>query len=55
MFEDGFKSDAETLASDLSDQLGELDVVLITPEVADVAGGADLALVVGQDDQGIAG
>lgn len=55
MFEDGFKSDAETLASDLSDQLGDLDVVLITPEVADVAGGADLALVVGQDDQGIAG
>ena len=55
MFEDGFKSDAETLASDLSDQLGDLDVILITPEVADVAGGADLALVVGQDDQGIAG
>ena len=55
MFEDGFKSDAETLASDLSDQLGDLEVIPITPEVADVAGGADLALVVGQDDQGIAG
>jgi hypothetical protein len=55
MFEDGFKSDAETLASDLSDQLGDLDVIPITPEVADVANGADLAVVVGQDDQGIAG
>ena len=55
MFEDGFKSDAEQLASDLSDQLGDLEVVPITSEVSDVAGGADLALVVGQDDQGIAG
>jgi hypothetical protein len=55
MFEDGFKSDAETLASDLSDQLGDLDVIPMTPEVADVAGGADVAVVVGQDDQGIAG
>ncbi|MFN8111959.1 MAG: LytR C-terminal domain-containing protein [Solirubrobacterales bacterium] len=55
MFEDGFKSDAETLASDLSEQLGDLEVIPITPEVADVANGADLALVVGQDDQGIAG
>ena len=55
MFEDGFKSDAKQLASDLSEQLGDLDVVPITSEVSDVAGGADLALVVGQDDQGIAG
>ena len=55
MFEDGFKSDAETLAVDLSGQLGDLDVIPITPEVADVAKGADLAVVVGQDDQGIAG
>ncbi|MCB0876128.1 MAG: LytR C-terminal domain-containing protein [Solirubrobacterales bacterium] len=55
MFEDGFKSDAKTLASDLSDQLGDLEVVPITPEVADAAKGADLAVVVGQDDQGIAG
>ncbi len=55
MFEDGFKSDAKQLASDLSDQLGDLEVVAITPDVAGVAGGADLALVVGQDDQGIAG
>jgi LytR cell envelope-related transcriptional attenuator len=55
MFEGGFKSDAEKLASDLSDQLGDLEVVAITSEVQDVANGADLAVVVGQDDQGIAG
>jgi len=55
MFEDGFKSDAKKLASDLSGQLGDLEVVPITSEVRDVAGGADLAVVVGQDDQGIAG
>jgi hypothetical protein len=55
MFDDGFKSDAKKLAADLSDQLGDLDVVPITSEVADVAGGAQVALVVGQDDQGIAG
>ena len=55
MFESGFKSDAEELASDLSDQLGDLEVVAITSEVQDVANGADLAVVVGQDDQGIAG
>jgi hypothetical protein len=55
MFEDGYKSDAKTLASDLSSQLGDLDVIPMTPEVADVAKGAELAVVVGQDDQGIAG
>jgi len=55
MFESGFKSDAEKLATDLSDQLGDLEVVAITSEVQDVANGADLAVVVGQDDQGIAG
>ncbi len=55
MFADGAKSDAKKLAADLSGQLGDLQVVAITPEVADAAGGADLALVVGQDDQGIAG
>ncbi len=55
MFEDGSKSDAEDLAADLSDQLGEVDVVAITPEIQDASGGAPLALVIGQDDQGIAG
>ena len=55
MFENGFKSDAEKLASDLSGQLGDLEVVAITSEVQDVANGADLAVIVGQDDQGIAG
>jgi len=55
MYEDGFKSDAKKLAGDLSEQLGDLDVVPITSEVQDVAAGADVAVVVGQDDQGIAG
>jgi len=55
MYEDGFKSDAKKLAGDLSEQLGALDVVPITAEVRDVAAGADVAVVVGQDDQGIAG
>lgn len=55
MYEDGFKSDAKKLAGDLGEQLGDLDVVPITSEVRDVAAGADVAVVVGQDDQGIAG
>jgi len=55
MYEDGFKSDAKKLAGDLGEQLGDLDVVPISSEVRDVAAGADVAVVVGQDDQGIAG
>lgn len=55
MYEGGFKSDAKKLAGDLSGHLGSLDVVPITSEVRDVAAGADVAVVVGQDDQGIAG
>ncbi|HET6830526.1 MAG TPA: LytR C-terminal domain-containing protein, partial [Solirubrobacterales bacterium] len=55
MFTDGAKSDAKQLADDLTDQLGSLDVLPITPEIEDAAKGAEIALVVGQDDQGIAG
>jgi hypothetical protein len=55
MFATGSKSDAKKLADDLSDELGALEVVPITPEVEDAAKGAEIALVVGQDDQGIAG
>ena len=53
MFEDGSKSDAKQLASDLEGLLGETDIELMTPEVADLAQGAPLALVIGVDDQGI--
>jgi hypothetical protein len=55
MFADGAKSDAKKLADDLADQLGTLEVVAITPEVEDAANGAEVALIVGQDDQAIAG
>ena len=53
MFEEGSKSDAKDLAASLDDALGETDVELMTPEVADLAEGAPVALVVGIDDQGI--
>jgi hypothetical protein len=55
MFTEGAKSDAKRLADDLSDQLGSLDVLPITPEIEEAAKGAEIALVVGQDDQGIVG
>ncbi len=55
MFEDGFKSDAADLAADLEDTLGPIEPVAITPEVQALAKGADLVLVVGLDDQGLAG
>jgi hypothetical protein len=55
MFTDGAKSDAKKLADDLADQLGTVEVAPITPEVEEVAKGAGLALVIGQDDQAIAG
>lgn len=55
MFAEGAKSDAKELADDLTDQLGTVEVVPMTPEVEDAAKGAEMALVVGQDDQAIAG
>jgi hypothetical protein len=53
MFTDGSKSDAKKLASDVEGLLGETEVEAMTAEIEALAGGADLALVVGQDDQGI--
>lgn len=53
MFTSGAKSDARDLADELDPLLGETDVMAMTPEVEDLADGAELALVVGQDDQGI--
>ena len=55
MFEDGFKSDAADLAADLQDTLGDTETTAITPEIQALAKGADLALIVGLDDQGLAG
>ncbi|MBA2523449.1 MAG: LytR C-terminal domain-containing protein [Solirubrobacterales bacterium] len=53
MYAEGADSDANDLAAALEDTLGTTDVTPITPEVADVAGRADIALIIGQDDQGI--
>lgn len=53
MFADGSESDARDLAADLEDVLGETEIEEITPEIEAIAGNADLALIVGQDDQGI--
>jgi len=45
--------DAEKLAEALSATLGEVTVVAMTPEIEALAGGAEIALVVGQDDAAI--
>jgi LytR cell envelope-related transcriptional attenuator len=47
-FKEGAKKDAKSLASDVSDLFGgEPQIELMTPEIQDVAKGADLALVIG--------
>jgi len=53
MFEEGSKSDAKQLASDLEGLLGETGIELMTPEVAELAKGAPLALVIGVDDSAV--
>ena len=55
MFEDGFKSDAQQLAADMEQTLGETETTAITPEIQAISKGADLVLIVGLDDQGLAG
>ena len=50
MFEDGEEEAAQELADAVADQLGETETQPITSDIADVAGGAPLVLVVGQDD-----
>jgi hypothetical protein len=49
----GAKADATKLADSLESSLGPTEVVEMTPEVKEVAGKADIALVVGADDAGI--
>ena len=50
MFESGEEETAQKLANAVADKLGETRVEPITAEVADLAGGAPVVLVVGQDD-----
>jgi len=44
------EAEAKKLAGALSPTLGEVTVIEMTPEIEALAGGADVALVVGQDD-----
>lgn len=53
MFSGSAEAEAEQLAGELSSRLGSVDVVAMTPEVEALAGGADVALIVGQDDAGL--
>lgn len=53
MFAEGSKAEARELAAALSESLGETEIDALSPEIDDLAKGADLALVVGLDDQGI--
>lgn len=54
-FESGSDADADELATAVSGQLGETAVSPMIPEVRDLAGDAQLALVVGQDDADFVG
>lgn len=50
MFEQGAEEEADRLAEAVADQLGETPVTPIIDEVSQKAGGAPVALVIGQDD-----
>jgi LytR cell envelope-related transcriptional attenuator len=50
MFEPGHETEASDLASKVTDQLGQTEVVPMIGEVRALAGGAPLALVIGADD-----
>ena len=50
MFEPGAEEDAAELAAAVADQLGETPTTPMIDEVRELAEGAPLALVVGQDD-----
>lgn len=53
MFSGSAEAEAEQLADELSSRFGSIEVIAMTPEVEALAGGADVALVVGQDDAGL--
>jgi hypothetical protein len=50
MFEPPAEADADDLARTVADQLGETPITPMIDEVRQLAGGAPLALVIGQDD-----
>jgi hypothetical protein len=50
MFEPDSEADANELADGVADQLGQPEVTPMISDVRDLAGGADLALVVGRDN-----
>lgn len=50
MFEPDAEPDAQKLAAEATDQLGEPEVTPMIGDVRDLAGGAPLALVIGRDD-----
>jgi hypothetical protein len=49
MFDRGARQDAQRLADEIEPMLGTVRAEPMTPEVRDRAGGADLAIIVGQD------
>ncbi len=51
MFKDGSKREARDLAAALEPTLGPLETELMTPDIQTVAGDAEVALVIGLDDQ----
>jgi hypothetical protein len=53
MWRAGAESEAEELADALAGVLGETGVAEMTPEIESLAGDADIALVIGQDDAGV--
>jgi LytR cell envelope-related transcriptional attenuator len=53
MYEDGHEAEARQVAKDVGKQLGKTPVGMMTGEVKEQAGGAGVALVIGQDDSQI--
>ena len=53
-YREGFEDDAQTLADAVADTLGQTEIQVLDPALEDATGRADLALVIGQDDQTIA-
>jgi hypothetical protein len=50
MYQDGLEAEAQRLADDVSKQLGKTGVEKMSGAVQDLAGGASVAIVIGQDD-----
>ena len=52
LFSDGNDAEAKQVAGDVSKQLGKTDIDTMTEEVSNQAQGANVAVVIGQDDAG---